>query len=141
MSVNLKRLQTPFRKDGPNGDPLSSQSPRNKKPRLTTAPASTLDSINFPLMETLDVHVPLTFSATQPLAMGKATHLLTLCKRHCALQRGALCLIPYIINLLGAADPITQHVSAPKMIPQDDALCGLPVKRLKLGDCVMTEHH
>ena len=68
--------------------------------------------------------------------MDKDTHLLTLCKRHCALRRGDLCLIPYIVNLLGQLNLLhgMSKSQPPKMIPRDDALGGLPVKRFNLGD-------
>ena len=66
--------------------------------------------------------------------MDKATHLLTLCDRHCAVRRGDLCLLPHIINLLGPLHILIGMSRPPKMIPRDDALGGLPVKRFNLGD-------
>ena len=109
MSVNPKLLLTPFRKDGPNIDPSYPQSHCNKNPRLSTAPASSLDSINFPGIEKrkedtpLDIHVPevpLPFSESRPLAMEQATHSLTLWRRNWALRSGCLHLVLYLFNLL-----------------------------------------
>ena len=119
MSVNMKRLRTPFRRDGPNGDPLSSQSPRTKKPRLTTAPASTLDSSDI--------------LRHGPLAMDKATHLLTPCANNRALWRGDLCLILSIINLLGLLNLLIGMFRSRTMIPRAEELGGLAAKRFKIG--------
>ena len=69
--------------------------------------------------------------------MDKATHLLTLCKRHCALRRGDLCLIPYIINLLVQLNLLLGMSRSPKIIPRDDALGGLPVTRFNRGDGIL----
>ena len=82
----------------------------------------------------MDVHVPLTLSKNRPLAMDKATHLLTLCERHCALRRGDFCLIPYITYLLLQLNLLLGMFRHPKMIPTHDALGGLPVKRFNLCD-------
>ena len=116
MSVNLKLLQTPFRKDGPNGDALSSQSPRNKKPRLTTAPATTLDSINFPLMETRRSigRQPSSDTLRHPATSNGQGHPFTDPLRKPLRTPEGLSLSHSIhYQFTGAAEPITRHVSAP----------------------------
>ena len=75
----------------------------------------------------------LTFSDTGPLAMDKATHLLTHCENNRALRRGDLWLILYIINLLGLLNLLIGLSRPLTMIPRAEALGGLPVTRFKLG--------
>ena len=101
-------------------------------PRLQRVPSTLSIFLSWRHVKALDVHVPLTFSATLPLAMDKATHLLTLCERHCTVWRGDLSLIPYIINLLGQLNLLISMSWTLKMIPRDDALGRLPVKRFNI---------
>ena len=75
----------------------------------------------------------MTFSATGPLAMDKDTHLLTNCANNRALRRGDLCLILYIINLLGLLNLLIGMFRPRTMIPRAEELGGLTVKRFKLG--------
>ena len=117
MSANLKRLRTPFRKDGPKGDPLPSQSPRNKKPRLTTAPASTLDSINFPRMETRrSIGRPRSSDILRsPATSHGQGHPFTDPLRTPLRSPEGRSLSPSIhYQFTGAAEPINRHVSAPE---------------------------
>ena len=102
-------------------------------PRLQRLPWTLLIFLWWKHVEALDVNLPLTLSDTLPLAMDKATHLLTLCESHCAPRRGYLCLILYIINLLGLLNLLLGMSRPLTMIPRDEALGGLPVKRFNLG--------
>ena len=75
----------------------------------------------------------LTFSATGPIAMDRATHLLTPCANNRALWRGDLCLILSIINLLGLLNLLIGMFRSRTMIPRAEELGGLAAKRFKIG--------
>ena len=117
MSANLKRLQTPFRKDGLNGDLLSSQSPHNKKPRLTTAPASTFDSINFPQLETCQsIGCPRSSDilCNPATSHGQGHPFIDPLRTPLHSLEGRSLSHSIHYQLTGAAEPINQHVLDPE---------------------------